>query len=55
MPKGKTALNPKPYSNNEIDLILIEAMGLTACEEGVSDTPFEWLIEYSQLSLEELA
>ena len=55
MPKVKTALNPKPYSNNEIDLILIEALGLTAYQEGVSDVPFEWLIEYSQISFEELA
>ena len=55
MPKVKTGLKPKPYSNNEIDLILIQALGLTAYQEGVSDTPFEWLIEYSQLSLEELA
>ena len=55
MPKAKTGLKPKPYSNNEIDLILIEALGLTAYQDGLSDIPFEWLIEYSQISLEELA
>ena len=55
MPKVKTGLKPKPYSHNEIDLMLIEALGLTAYREGVSDVPFEWLIEYSQISFEELA
>ena len=55
MPKVKTAPNPKLYSNNLIDFILTEAMGLTAYEEVVNDISFEWLLEYSQVSLEELA
>ena len=55
MPKAKILPRPKLYSNNEIDLILIEAMGLTAYEKVVSDMSFEWLLGYSQISLQELA
>ena len=55
MPKVKTVLNPKSYSVTEIDLILIGAMGLTACEEVLTDVSFEWLLEHSQSSLEDLA
>jgi len=55
MPKVKTVSNPKSYSVTEIDLILIRAMGLTACEEVLTDVSFEWLLEHSQSSLEDLA
>ena len=37
----KTALNPKSYYDNGIDLILIEAMSSTACEEVMRDVYFE--------------
>lgn len=55
MSNTKAAPNSKPYCDGEIDLILIEAMGLTAHEEVTSDVSFEWLLEYSQVSLGELA
>ena len=55
MPKVKTAPNPKLYSNNVIDFILTDSVSLTAYEEVVNDISFEWLLEYSQVSLEELA
>jgi hypothetical protein len=55
MPKVETVPNPKLYSNNVIDFILTEPMSLTAYEEVVNDISFEWLLEYSQVSLEELA
>ncbi len=55
MPEVTAVSNPKSYSVNEIDLILIEAMGLTACEEVLSDVSFEWLLEHSQSSLKDSA
>jgi hypothetical protein len=55
MPKVETVPNPKLYSNNVIDFILTKPVSLTAYEEVVNDISFEWLLEYSQVSLEELA
>ena len=52
MPNVKTASNPKSYSENEIDIILIESMGLTAHKKTISDLSFGWLLEYSQSSVE---
>ena len=54
MPKVKILPIPKLYLNNKIDLILIEAMGLTAYKKVVGDISFEWLLGYSQISLQEL-
>ena len=52
MPNVKISPNPKSYYDNGIDLILIEAMNLTTCEEVTSDVSFEWLLKYSQSNLE---
>ena len=48
----QTAPNPKSYYNSGIDLILIEALSSTVCEEVTSDVSLEWLLEYSQSNLE---
>ena len=55
MSNAKTAPNSKPYFYIKIDLILFEAMSLTAHGEAASDMSFDWLLEYSQISLGELA
>ena len=52
MPNVKTASNPKSYSDDGIDIILIESIGLTARIETMSDVYFGWLLEYSQSSVE---
>ena len=54
MPNVKTASNPKFYSEIEIDIdiILIESMGLMARKKTNSDVSFGWLLEYSQSSVE---
>ena len=54
MPNAKPASNPKSFNDTKGDRILIEAKGLAAWEDLVSDVSFEWLLEYSQSSLEEL-
>ncbi len=42
----------KTYYDNEIDLILIEAFGSIGSEGFEGDIPFEWLLEYSQINIE---
>jgi hypothetical protein len=55
MPTTTTIRDQKTYSDNEIDLILIEAFGSMASEELESDIPFEWLLEYSYIDTEDPA
>ena len=55
MPNVKTASNSKSDSDNGINIILIEFMGLTARKETMSDVSFGCLLEYSQRSVEYLA
>ena len=52
--KIPTESNPRSYSESEIDLILIEAIGSTVSEEAASDISFEWLLDYSNIDLEDL-
>ena len=52
--KIPTESNPSSYSESEIDLILIEAVGATVSEEAASDISFEWLLDYSNIDLEDL-
>jgi hypothetical protein len=55
MPNTTTIRDQKTYSDNEIDLILIEAFGSMASKELESDIPFEWLLEYSYIDTEDPA
>jgi hypothetical protein len=55
MANTTTIRDQKTYSDNEIDLILIEAFGSMASEELESDIPFEWLLEYSYIDTEDPA
>ena len=48
----QTAPNPKSYYDSGIDLILIETLSSTVCEEVTSDVSLDWLLEYSQSNLE---
>ena len=50
MSNAKTAPNSKPYSYSKIDLILFEAMSLTAHGEAASDMSFDWLHCYRDLN-----
>ena len=52
--KIPTESNPSSYSESEIDLILIEALGSRASEEVPSDISFEWLLDYSHINIEGL-
>jgi len=52
--KIPTESNPSSYSESEIDLILIKAIGSTVSEEAASDISFEWLLDYSNIDLEDL-
>ena len=52
--KIPTESNPSSYSESEIDLILIEAIGSTVSEEAASDISFEWLLDYSNIDPEDL-
>ena len=52
MPNTTKIRDQKTYSDNEIDLILIEAFGSMGSEEFEGDIPFEWLLEYSQINIE---
>ena len=52
MANTTTTRDQKTYSDNEIDLILIEAFGSIGSEGFEGDIPFEWLLEYSQINIE---
>jgi|TARA_B110000971_G_scaffold196352_1_gene211413 hypothetical protein len=52
MPNTTKIRDQKTYYDNEIDLILIEAFGSMGSEEFEGDIPFEWLLEYSQINIE---
>ena len=49
MPNPTTIRDHKTYSDSEIDLILIEALGSRASEEVPSDISFEWLLDTSAI------
>ena len=55
MPNTTTIRDQKTYSDNEIDLILIEAFGSIGSEGFEGDIPFEWLLEYSYIDTEDPA
>ena len=52
MPNATTIRDHETYSESEIDLILIEALGTRSPEEVASDISFEWLLDYSHISIE---
>ena len=52
MPSTTTIRDQKTYSDNEIDLTLIEAVVSMGLEKLEGDVPFEWLLEYSQINIE---
>lgn len=52
MPNPTTIREHETYSDSEIDLILIEALGSRSSEEVASDISFEWLLDYSHISIE---
>ena len=54
MPNPTTIRDHETYSDSEIDLILIEALGSRASEEVPSNISFEWLLDYSHINIEGL-
>ena len=50
----KPILNSEKYSENEIDLILLESADLGVFDEALNEISFEWSLEYSNTGLEDL-